>query len=73
MLFLHENFLSMQPFIARVPRENEENAVPVIVIAHPKGDVGKSTAAINPAGCLARKGPKVTQVYLRDMPRRLLA
>ena len=33
--------------------------MPVIVVANPKGGVGKSTLATNVAGCLARQGHAV--------------
>lgn len=34
--------------------------MPVIVVANPKGGVGKSTVATNVAGLLARQGHVVT-------------
>ena len=40
--------------------------MPVIVIANPKGGVGKSTPATNLAGCLARRGHKAMPGDLRD-------
>ena len=42
--------------------------MPVIVVANPKGGVGKSTLAINVAGCLAQAGHRV---MLGDVDRQL--
>jgi len=36
-----------------------ESRMSVIVVANPKGGVGKSTLATNLAGCLARRGHRV--------------
>jgi chromosome partitioning protein len=40
-------------------RANEEIAMPVVVVANPKGGVGKSTLATNIAGYYASRGHKV--------------
>jgi chromosome partitioning protein len=44
----------------------QEPSMPVIVVANPKGGVGKSTLATNVAGCLAAAGH---QVMLGDVDR----